>query len=241
MSDAGGASDAERGEEEREAEERRAARPRLLVDIVSDPVCPWCYVGLISFQHARDQLADAFQVLPRIRAYQLNPDTPLEGVDRVAHYARKFPDETQRAQMAHALKAAAAGAGFKFDPLLPTRLPNTLRAHQLIRFAHYNGAQERLARLIYDAYWNRDEDIGDVGALAGLAQQAGLDADHARQLLASEENAAEIKAEADNFRAAGVTGVPTFIVNERTGFSGALPPARLADALKQAAAQALLN
>ena len=224
-----------------EGGERAQGRARLLVDIVSDPVCPWCYVGLISFQHARDQLADTFQVLPRIRAYQLNPDTPLEGVDRAAHYARKFPDETQRAQMAHALKAAAAGAGFKFDPMAPTRLPNTLRAHQLIRFAHYNGAQERLARLIYDAYWNRDADIGDVEALAGLAEEAGLDADHVRELLASEANAAELKAEADSFRAAGVTGVPTFIVNERTGFSGALPPARLADALKEAAAQTTLN
>lgn len=216
-------------------------RPRLLVDIVSDPVCPWCYVGLKSFQHARDQLADAFQILPRIRAYQLNPDTPVEGVDRAAHYAKKFPDETQRAQMIHALKAAAAGAGFKFDPAVPTRLPNTLRAHQLIRFAHYSGAQERVADMIFDAYWNSGADIGDVDTLAALAEKAGLDGDNARELLSSEKNAADIKTEADHFRQAGVSGVPTFIVNERTGFSGALPPSRLADALKEAAARTALN
>ncbi len=225
-----GAGDASNGE-----------RQRLLVDIVADPVCPWCYVGLISFQHARDQLSGAFQVLPRIRAYQLNPDTPSEGVDRAAYYARKFPDETQRAQMVHTLKAAAAGAGFRFDPLLPTRLPNTLRAQQLIRFAHYNGAQERLSVSIYDAYWNGDADIGDTETLVALAQKAGLDADHARRLLADGDNAAEVEAEAENFRAAGVSGVPTFIVNERTGFSGALPPARLAAALKQASDHTTLN
>ena len=214
-----------------------AERPRLLVDIVSDPVCPWCYVGLKSFQHAREQMRDIYQTLPRIRAYQLNPDTPLEGADREAYYAKKFPDADQRAQMVHALKAAAAGAGFTFDPLLPKRLPNTLRAHQLIRFAHYDGAQERLAGMLYAAYWQDGADIGDIETLAAIAEQAGIDAGAARERLTNEQDAAEVKAEADAFRRAGVSGVPTFIVNERMGFSGALPPARLAGALIEAATQ----
>ena len=226
------------GEEEPKGAENR---PRLLVDIVSDPVCPWCYVGLKSFQHARDQLADEHQILPRIRAYQLDPDMPMEGVDRAAHYAKKFPDETQRAQMIHALKAAAAGAGFKFDPALPKHRPNTLRAHQLIRLAHFSGAQERVADMIFDAYWNEGADISDAETLAVLAEKAGLAGDNVREVLASEENAADIKTEADHFRQAGVSGVPTFIVNERTGFSGALPPSRLAAALKEAAARTALN
>lgn len=210
-------------------------RPRVLVDIVSDPVCPWCYVGLKSFGIARDWLADEFIILPRIRAYQLNPDTPAEGVDRRAYYAKKFPDEKQRAEMVHQLKAAAAGAGFAFDPLIPTHLPNTLKAHQLIRLAHFDGAQERLAAALYAAYWDEGADIGADEILITIAAEAGLDADNARRDLSNEKSAAEIKAEADAFRQAGVTGVPTFIVNERTGFSGALPPARLAEALRQAA------
>ncbi|MEO1242796.1 MAG: DsbA family oxidoreductase [Pseudomonadota bacterium] len=212
-------------------------RPRLLVDIVSDPVCPWCYVGLKAFQHARDRIADEYQVLPRIRAYQLNPDTPIEGVDRVAYYAKKFPDEAQRAQMVHAMKAAAVGAGFSFDPLGPTHLPNTLKAHQLIRLAHFDGVQERLAEKLYSAYWDDHADIGDAETLIAIAETAGLDPDNARADLANEKSASEIRAEADSFRNAGVTGVPTYIVNERTGFSGALPPARMAEALQQAAAQ----
>lgn len=210
-------------------------RPRLLVDIVSDPVCPWCYVGLKSFGLARVRLASEFIVLPRIRAYQLNPDTPAEGVDRRAYYAKKFPDEKQRAEMVHQLKAAAAGAGFTFDPLKPAHLPNTLKAHQLIRLAHFDGAQERLASALYAAYWDNAADIGDDETLVSIAMEAGLDADNALADLSSEKSAAEVKSEAEAFRQAGVTGVPTFIVNERTGFSGALPPARLADALRQAA------
>lgn len=210
-------------------------RPRLIVDIVSDPVCPWCYVGLKSFQRARDRIAGEFQVLPRIRAYQLNPDTPEARVDREAYYAKKFPDEAQRARMVHALKAAAAGAGFAFDPLLPKHLPNTLKAHQLIRLAHYDGVQERLAEKLYAAYWERGEDIGDAEKLVAIAGDAGLDRDNARRDLADPKSAGEIRAEAEAFRQAGVTGVPTYIVNERTGFSGALSPGRLAEALKQAA------
>ncbi|GJL93688.1 MAG: DSBA oxidoreductase [Hyphococcus sp.] len=210
-------------------------RPRLLVDIVSDPVCPWCYVGLRSFQNARDRIKGQFQVLPRIRAYQLNPDTPVEGVDRKDYYAKKFPDEKQRAEMVLSLKAAAAGAGFTFDPLGPTHLPNTLKAHQLIRLAHYDGAQERLAETLYNAYWNHGKDIGDEETLIQIADHAGLDADNARRDLQNDQSAKEIREEADAFRQTGVSGVPTFIINERAGFSGALPPARLAEALLQAA------
>jgi predicted DsbA family dithiol-disulfide isomerase len=211
-------------------------RVRLLVDIVADPVCPWCYIGLKSFQLAKERIKSEFIVLPRIRAYQLNPDTPAAGVDRRAFYEKKFPDEAQRAQMIHQLKAAALGAGFAFEPSAPERLPNTLKAHQLIRLAHFDGAQERLALALYAAYWDEGADIGDDETLVAIAKAAGLDADNARRDLANAASAAEVKAEADAFRTAGVSGVPTYIVNERTGFAGALPPARLADALRQAAA-----
>lgn len=213
----------------------QASRPRLIVDIVSDPVCPWCYVGLKSFLVARDRIAEDFQVLPRIRAYMLNPDTPSEGVDRAAHYAKKFPDQTQRENMIMQLKAAALGAGFKFDPAIPEWLPNTAKAHQLIRLAHFDGAQERLALALYSAYWDDGVDIGDVNALLAIAEDAGLDRDNARSDLQNDASKAEILAEADAFRRAGVSGVPTYIVNERHGFSGAMPPERLAETLRDAA------
>lgn len=211
------------------------ARARLVIDIVSDPVCPWCYVGLKSFQQAREKLTDDILLLPRIRAYQLNPDTPAEGADRKAYYAKKFPDATQRENMAHQLKAAALGAGFKFDPSIPQHLPNTRKAHQVIRLAHFDGAQERVSEAIYSAYWARGEDIGDEDVLVRLAVEAGLDEENTRRDLAQPVSINQIIAEAEAFRRAGVSSVPTFIVNERDGFSGAMPPDRLAVAFKQAA------
>ena len=211
------------------------SRLRLLIDIVSDPVCPWCYVGLKSFQSARDRIAGDYQVLPRIRAYMLNPDTPADGVDRAAHYQKKFPEEAQREQMLMQLKAAALGAGFKFDPSIPKRLPNTVKAHQLIRLAHFDGAQERLAGLLYSAYWDEGADIGDDETLISIAEEAGLDADNARRDLLSAKSKNEVLAEAEAFRRAGVSGVPTYIINERNGFSGAVPPERMAKAFRHAA------
>ena len=101
---------------------------------------------------------------------------------------------------------------------------------------HFDGAQERLALALYAAYWDEGADIGDDESLVALAAAAGLDAENARQDLKNPKSIAEIKSEAEAFRQAGVTGVPTFIVNERTGFAGALPPARLAETLREAAA-----
>jgi predicted DsbA family dithiol-disulfide isomerase len=210
-------------------------RPRLLVDIVSDPVCPWCYVGLKSFLLARDRIMDRYIVLPRIRAYQLNPGTPADGVDRRAYYAKKFPDEAQRETMTLELKAAALGAGFVFDPGRPEHLPNTLKAHQLIRLAHFDGAQERLALALYAAFWDDGADIGDEDVLVAIAQEAGLDPDTARRDLNDPKSALEVKSEAEAFRGAGISGVPAYIVNERNGFAGAMPPVRLAETLVKAA------
>jgi predicted DsbA family dithiol-disulfide isomerase len=212
-------------------------RPRLLVDIVSDPVCPWCYVGLKSFQAAKDRINDDYQVLPRIRAYMLNPDTPAGGVDRAAYYEKKFPDKDQREQMVMSLKAAAIGAGFKFDPTIPKHLPNTVKAHQIIRLAHFDGAQERVAEKLYSAYWDDGADIGDDEVLTRIAEEAGLDADNARRDLVSAKSKNDILAEAEAFRRAGVSGVPTYIINERDGFSGAVPPDRMAKAFRHAAEQ----
>lgn len=212
-------------------------RPRLLVDIVSDPVCPWCYVGLKSFQVARDRLADRFQILPRVRAFMLNPDTPAEGIDREAYYQKKFPDARQREEIALKLKAAAMGAGFKMDPSIPERLPNTAKAHQVIRLAHFNGAQERIASLIYAAYWDEGLDIGDEIILVDLAIKAGLNKENVEQDLRSPRSKNEILAEAEAFRQAGVSAAPTYIVNERDGFTGALPPEKIAAALIEASQQ----
>lgn len=209
---------------------------RLLVDLVSDPVCPWCYVGLNSYGLAAKILSKDFDVLTRFRAYQLNPDTPAEGADRRAYYERKFPDPAVREAMRARLMEAARNAGFDFDPALPARLPNTLNAHRVIRWAHFEGRQVAVAAALYRGFWEEDADLGDDETLAQLAGDAGMNAREIIRRLRAGEDEEAVRREAADFAAAGVSGVPTFIVNERTGFSGALPPAELAQALQRAAA-----
>ncbi len=205
----------------------------LLVDVVADIVCPWCYVGVRSFLAAREALADEFKVTVRYRPYQLSPDMPAGGVDRRAYYARKFPDKARLAAAREAIRANARESGFDFDPSAPPHLPNTLKAHQLIAAAQEFNLQERAALALYQAYWDGLEDIGDDETLVAIGARIGMS--RASVLSALSSAGPAVAAEADAFRRAGVSGVPTFIVGERTGFSGGMAPASMIAALKEAA------
>ena len=211
-------------------------KPRMTVDVVADVVCPWCYVGVKSFLASRDSLKEEFDIIPRFRPYQLNPGLPLSGVDRHDYYRAKFPDAEALAAAREAIRQNARTSGFDFDPAAPALLPNTVKAHQIIRLAHFTGEQEAAVLGIYHAFWDDLKNIGDDAVLVEIAAGAGIDEGLAAAALSSREDAAMVEAESDSFRNAGVTGVPTFIVNERTGFSGGMPPAQLAAALKHAAA-----
>lgn len=211
-------------------------KEQMLVDIVSDIVCPWCYVGVKSFIAGRALLAEEFEITTRFRPYQLNPGLAAAGVDRHAFYAQKFPDAEKLAAAREAIRENARLAGFSFDPAAPAHLPNTVKAHQIIRLAHFTGAQEAAALGVYRAFWDDLRDIGDNAILIDVASAVGIDEGLAAAALGSEEDAAMIESECDGFQRAGVSGVPTFIVNERTGFSGGMPPQMLADALRRAAA-----
>jgi predicted DsbA family dithiol-disulfide isomerase len=210
-------------------------RRPLLIDLVTDIVCPWCYVGLQSLLRVRDHLSTDFDAALRFRPYQLGPDTPEEGLDREAYYQRRFPDAEQRRQTRARLIEAAKAAGAEFDPSVPRRLPNTLNAHRALRIAASFGEAEAYARALYDGYWRDGADIGAPETLADIAESAGLARqDFLNRLLAGEKRA-ETAADAAALREAGVSGVPTFIVNERRGFSGALPPDHLEAAIRRAA------
>jgi predicted DsbA family dithiol-disulfide isomerase len=205
----------------------------LVVDVVSDIVCPWCYVGVRSLLAARDALRSEFDIDFLFRPYQLNPDLPAAGVDRHAFYARKFPDQQQLAAARAAIRANARETGFDFDPAAPARLPNTLKSHQLIGAARGSALQEKAALALYSAYWDEGADIGDEETLVAIGTGIGMTREDVIAALGSTGPA--VAAEADAFRRAGVSGVPTFIVGERTGFSGGMPPASMAAALKEAA------
>lgn len=205
----------------------------LLVDIVADIVCPWCYVGVKSFLAARDALKGDYDITTRFRPYLLNPDLPDEGVDRHAYYARKFRDEARLAAARAAIRSNARETGFDFDPAAPPHLPNTLKAHQLIAAAGRDNRQEAVALALYRAFWDGLSDIGEDETLIAIGEREGLSRQAAETALAT--TAAAVAAEADAFRRAGVSGVPTFIVGERTGFSGGMAPASMTAALREAA------
>jgi predicted DsbA family dithiol-disulfide isomerase len=215
-----------------------SAPASLSIDIVSDIVCPWCYVGKRRLEAALARRAsdDAQPVQVRWLAFQLNPDIPAGGVDRRSYLEQKFGGPERAKQIYARIKAAGDEVGIPFDFERITRQPNTVNAHRLIAWAQDldpNTADVLVERL-FRAYFVDGTDIGDIDTLAGVAGDAGFDATAARAWLASDAGRTAIEAEEQHSRALGVNGVPFFVFNQRLAVSGAQPPEVLLEAIEQA-------
>lgn len=205
------------------------------IDVVSDAICPWCWIGKRHLEGALARLADGgerFDV--RWRPFQLNPDMPREGVERAAYRAAKFGslERSRELDAQVAAAGAAAGLGFRFDR--QRRTPNTVDAHRLIRRAGEAGpaAQDAVVEALFRAYFAEGRDIGDAEVLAGAAAEAGLEG--AAAFLASGEGEAEVREEDAGFRRLGISGVPSFALAGHVLFSGAVPAERMAEAFRRA-------
>lgn len=214
-----------------------ASKPPLTIDVVGDPVCPWCYVGFHALAWPLMALSFEHALTVRYRPYRLRPDTPPGGLDRREAIEAKFPDAAERDRMSAALAEAARDAGVTLDASKPERLPDTTDAHRVVRWAHEDGLQREVLGAIYEAYWTHGEDVGEADVLVQAASSAGMNAEALRDRLAGQEDRTDVAEEAQAFRQGGVTGVPTFIVNERAGFAGALPKEQLLEAFRQLAAE----
>jgi predicted DsbA family dithiol-disulfide isomerase len=206
----------------------------LTVDVVSDVVCPWCYLGKRRLEQAI-ALAD-IPVAVRWHPFQLDPTIPPGGKSRRAYLEGKF-GSMERVAPTHANIAAAGaeiGIPFHFDRI--ERSPNTLDAHRLSRWAAAAGRQDEVVEALFRAYFTDGRDIGDPAVLSEIAGEAGLDADAIAARLASEEDRAEVEAEIASAQQIGVTGVPTYIVAGRYGVVGAQAPEALAKAFRDIAA-----
>jgi predicted DsbA family dithiol-disulfide isomerase len=193
------------------------------LDIVSDPICPWCYIGAANLTRALESArAQPFDI--HWRAFQLNPDMPAEGVARTEYLAAKFGGTDRARQIYARIEAAAAEAGLelRFDRI--ARTPNTLDAHRLIRWAGAEGVQTPLVGQLFRRYFREGEDISDPDVLVAAATAAGMDEPLVRRLLASDADVEEVRAEDAAFREMGVTGVPTFILGNRYVITGAQSP-----------------
>lgn len=209
------------------------------LEIISDPVCPWCYLGAANLFRALEERGDSPFAL-RWRPFQLDPDLPPEGLPRAPYLEAKLGGPEGVARAHERLGALAAEAGLRLDFDAISRAPNTFDAHRLIRWAEAEAVQTPVALALFRRYWQAGEDISDPEVLASVAAEAGMDAGLAARLLASDADREETRAEIDAACAMGVAGVPTFLVAGRYAVSGAQPPqvwARLADEIDAAAAE----
>jgi len=194
------------------------------LDIFSDPVCPWCYIGKALLDRALEGRPEhPFTI--EWHPFQLNPDMPPEGVDRVPYLDAKFGGPDRATQIYARVKEAArlAGLGIDFDAM--TRVPNTLNAHRLIHWAGLEGRQGAMVSRLFRAYFREGRDIGDAATLAGLAGDSGLDPAVTARLLASDADRDDIRARDAHARSKGVSAVPTFLIANQYALSGAQPVA----------------
>jgi predicted DsbA family dithiol-disulfide isomerase len=204
------------------------------IDIVSDAICPWCYIGKRQLERALATLADeGLHFSVHWNPFQLNPDMPAEGRDRTAYRAWKFGSAEKAAALDERITEAAAGVGLAFRTDLITRTPNTIPAHRLIWSAGQQGVQDAAMEAVFQAYFTRGADIGEAPVLADCAVEAGLDREEVLAFLATDLADREMRAADQAAREAGVSGVPSFFLDGYGLFSGAMPAETIASALRR--------
>lgn len=205
----------------------------MQIDIVSDTVCPWCFIGKRRLERALAMRPDVpFEIF--WRPYRLDPTIPREGVDRKAYMKAKFGDNPRSGAMRDAIVAEGEGEGisFAFDKILKS--PNTLDSHRVIRWSAGAGLQDSVVERFFRAYFIEGGDIGDPAMLAELAGEAGMDAALVAKLLAGDADLAEVEREAGLANEMGISGVPTFIFDSRMMISGAREPELLVKVIDKA-------
>jgi predicted DsbA family dithiol-disulfide isomerase len=214
------------------------ARQKITVDVVSDVVCPWCYVG-------QKRLERAIQAVPEIdvevrwRPYQLDPSIPPQGKDRRRYMLDKFGSEERIQQIHERIEGLgkAEGIDFAFDKIKVA--PNTLDAHRVIRWAGGagNGIQNDLVRRLFALNFEQGQNIGDAAVLIDAARDAGMDESLVMTLLPTDADKVEVEEEIATAARMGITGVPCFLLEEKYAVMGAQEAGTLADAIRQVAAE----
>ena len=195
----------------------------IYVDIVSDTICPWCYIGKRRFERAL-ALSGRTDIAVAWRPFQLNPDMPPEGMTRDDYVRAKFGGGDRPRQIYQAIAESGREAGIEFQFARIHRTPNTVLSHRLIHWAGRNERQDEIVGELFRAYFEEGLDIGDLQVLIDCARRAGIEEDTARQFLESDEGRQEVVASDVYARRLGINGVPCFIVNRKYAVSGAQPP-----------------
>lgn len=210
----------------------------LTIDIVSDVMCPWCYVGQKRLENAIEELPE-IDVDIRWRPFQLDPTLPPEGKDRKQYLSEKFGDDDRARTVYAAILEAGRKEGIEFDFDAIKVAPNTLDAHRLIRWAASagEGVQNRLARRLFQLYFEEGANVGDRSVLIEAARDVGMDVSIVEPLLASDADREAVRQEVVTAARMGVTGVPCFLIENKYAVMGAQDSSVLVDALRQIAAK----
>lgn len=210
----------------------------ITIDVVSDVVCPWCYLGRKRLEQAIESIKDELAVSVTFRPYQLNPDMPPEGVDHKKHLAEKLGG-TDAVDRAHdMLTGLGHEAGIDFDFAAVKISPNTLDAHRLLRWAMIEGTevQGRVALALFKAYFEEGRNVGDRTVLLDIAEASGMNRAVVSALFSAGADVDSVKEEISMAREMGVTGVPCFIIDNKYAVMGAQSADVLTDAFREIAA-----
>jgi predicted DsbA family dithiol-disulfide isomerase len=196
----------------------------MQIDVISDTVCPWCFI-------AKRRLAQAMEQRPHVgfdvkwRPYRLDPTVPKEGVDRQSYMRAKFGDQAMKIVEMHKLIAQeGAKEGIEFDFAAIARRPETLDSHRLIRWAEAQGVQDEVVERLFIAYFENGEDISDIRVLADVADICGMDGVEVARMLESDTDVALVEREDRLAHEMGITGVPAMIFGGKLAVSGAREP-----------------
>ena len=199
---------------------------KLQIEVASDVVCPWCYIGKKRLEKALDLLKDEVEVEVRWLPFQLNPDLPPQGIPRAEYRKAKFGSLERSKQLDARVIAEGKGEGidFAFDRM--ERQPNTTQAHRLIALAQEKGRGNEVVNALFTAHFEQGKYIGDPKVLADIATQFGVQG--------WPEKASDVSALEEDVRGMGISAVPTFIFERTSGVAGAQPPESLAQAMREA-------
>ena len=210
----------------------------ITIDVVSDVVCPWCYLGKKRLDKAIEAVGDDLAVAVTFRPYQLNPDMPAEGIDHKKHLAEKLGGDEAVTRAHDMLAGLGQEAGIAFDFPAVKISPNTLDAHRLLRWAMIEGpeVQNRVAVALFKAYFEEGRKVGDRTVLLDIAEACGMDRAVVTALFSAGADVDSVKEEISMARDMGVTGVPCFIIDNKYAVMGAQSVDVLTNAFREIAA-----
>jgi predicted DsbA family dithiol-disulfide isomerase len=206
---------------------------RIKVDVVSDVVCPWCYIGKRRLERAIQAVSNDVDVEVRHLPFELNANIPAEGLDQKEYLAAKFGGTDRFEQLTNHVASVARGEGLNFDFGKQEVMPNTINAHRLIQLATGSGNQDAVVEAFMKAYFEEGADLSKNENLIAIAAGAGLNKEEAEALLEGNSDVGSIRQMESMSQQRGISGVPFFIINDKYGISGAQPSETLAQIFRE--------